>query len=320
MGAVESCCSGGLQMLLMPAAGTLSREWSGFGDPEPDSLLRIAEVCVRVHDDVAADKSAQFLVTGLGAASRKGASGSLRAGPCRLSFEVGVSEASSWPGQVYVWVEDLQRTWANCLELEASLSCKIVQQAVCCADERRADALVLQDPGSDTTFVVNQAPKGYSKQLVAADLCAPEENLITVVDVMVHVPKGTLDEIERFYRLQLSAAVSRTKEGRRVLFADGALLRQSLTFCEDETSTPEDLRGHKLCIYLPTVAKFRLALAKCDKAGLLFVDQAEAIRSGEFTIKRLQAPAVAGQESVPIEFEHVLRSPVHPSYSSVGGS
>eukprot|EP00928_Gymnodinium_smaydae_P024119 TRINITY_DN19623_c0_g4_i1.p1 TRINITY_DN19623_c0_g4~~TRINITY_DN19623_c0_g4_i1.p1 ORF type:complete len:339 (+),score=72.13 TRINITY_DN19623_c0_g4_i1:176-1192(+) len=325
MGAVESRMSDVLQKFLMPDAGSYTRDWTGFRAPEPDSLLRIDAVRVRVRDSAAADTSAQFLVTGLGAAAGKCTGEPLQVGPSQLVFEADASqadtsEATAWPGQIYVWVHDLQRAWAACLELEMSLGRKIVQQAVCCADERRADALVLQDPGSDSIFVVNQAPKGYSKHLVDAGLFTENENLVSLVDVMIRVPRGALEELQRFYSLQLSAAATRTKDGFRVHFADGALLRQSLTFCEDEASNAEDLKNHKLTIYLPSVAKFILALAKCVKAGLLTVNQADAINAGEFTIKHLQVPAGAGEEATPLEFEHVIRSPVHPSYAAIGGA
>lgn len=302
----------------MPAAGTHTREWTGFGEAEPNSLLRLAEVAIRVPDGRAAAASAEFIRQGLGVMTVKDAlEGPLVVGASRFVFEAnGAAESAPTPlpGQLYVWVEDIQRTWNACQQLEARLGRRIVEQAVCCADETRADALVLQDPGSETTFLVNQAPKGYGKRLVDASLCSAGENLLNLVDVMVRVPPGAIAEIEGFYRLQLSAAVSRTKEGCRVHFADGELLRQSITFSEDDGSALEDLRGHRICIYMPTVAKFRLALAKCAKADLLLphgLDSAEALRRGEFMARMPQAAGA---------LQHVIRSPVHPSYSSVGGA
>ena len=41
--------------------------------------------------------------------------------------------------------------------LEPSLGSEVVESAVCCHDERAADALVLRDPGTVNALVVNQA-------------------------------------------------------------------------------------------------------------------------------------------------------------------
>lgn len=324
MGGVASRCGEGIEKMLMPSAGSLAREWTGFPEPEANSLLAVGYVTLQVAGGDAAALAHAFCVQGLGAGvldrdveEKRDGEACYSAGATHLRFAT-AGDATPWPGQFYIWVEDLQRTWAACRSMEGV---QVVEEAVCCADERLVDALVLRDPGSSSLFVVNQAPKGYAKMLRDAKLCSDAQGLLCVMDILCHMPRGAAAGIGAFYRQLLSACVATTEDGCRVQFAGGDVVRQTLTFKEVEDA--ESAMGdacHELCIYVPSAVKFQLVLLKCSRAGCVSAPagcadtdgRAEAERLGEFHLNSCVDPRPGGGV-IPLPFRHVVRSPAHPA-------
>eukprot|EP00440_Ansanella_granifera_P064060 gb/GFBE01069450.1/.p1 GENE.gb/GFBE01069450.1/~~gb/GFBE01069450.1/.p1 ORF type:complete len:350 (+),score=47.72 gb/GFBE01069450.1/:1-1050(+) len=319
MGAVLAACNEGVRKLLMPAAGSYTSEFTGFGEPESDCLLLIGSVR---HATFSKDRSHAFFSEGLGAAPAQPSSAvvGFSAGPTSLALTTATEEsqdASTWPGQLYVWVDNLQTSWDACRSLGCRLDTEVVESAVCCHDERTADALVLREPGSANVVIVNQAPKGYAKMLRRVLSMGPNDgaksNLLCLMDVLCHVPRGSAARIASFYEQALSARVTRSSDGCRLHFACGEELRQSLSFAEEEGADdlwgPTAAKGRQVCLYVSSDAKFRLAWSKCSKAGLVKSPWKDVEGAGEFSFARCVDP-ISGEEL--LELSHVIRSPSHP--------
>ncbi|CAK9059126.1 unnamed protein product [Durusdinium trenchii] len=69
------------------------------------------------------------------------------------------ADLAAWPGQFYVWVEDSKATLSSCQSLEKSTA-EVIQEVYHIKEEGAADAILLQDPAGQNSFVVNQAPLG----------------------------------------------------------------------------------------------------------------------------------------------------------------
>lgn len=310
-----------LEKALMPPDGSMTRNWTGFAEPLPDSLLLVGHIKLRARDLQAAKA---FYVDGLGATLIAEESDSLRVRAGATEFVVeptSAEEVHGWPGQLYIWVEDINGAWKECKAVQDKLGTEVVEQAVCNHDERKADVLVLHDPASATMFVVNQAPKGFSKTLHAAlgaeGVKPSSDNLLCVVDLLCYIPSGAGRGIASFYKQFFSAAVKATGDGCRVHFAAGEVARQTLTFKEDPALPPvgEDVPDEcecQVCIYMPSEAKFQLTFAKCNRAGIVCSPQGgwEAAKEAkEFVVKRCLNQAAGRTEYV---LEHLIRSPTHP--------
>lgn len=306
MGAGLSACNDGMRKLLMPAAGSCSNDWMGFGPPEDGSFLALGEVSMGTNSQELsgsffkalgcrdADQSEALTVsTGHTHLVLKGA----KAGKA--------SEHSTWPGQFYVWVEDINVCLGNCRALSSSLNLAVVEDVVCCHDERYADAVVLRDPGSGNVVVVNQAPKGYAQAVRAGQGLADTKpsNVLCLMDLLCYVPQGSTASLTAFYEQLFSAKVTPTVEGCRVHFAAGESMRSTLTFKEDAAET--SCRELGICFYVASEAKFRITFAKCCRAGLVACTWEEAETRGEF--------CVAPPEKTSVELLHRVRSPSHPN-------
>ncbi|CAE7174067.1 GIP [Symbiodinium microadriaticum] len=188
------------------------------------------------------DFTRTFFEEGLGAPSCD----PVQVGTTQLRFQSADEKpASTWPGQLYIWVENIQDTWKKSRELSQRSGTEIVESVVCCHDERYCDALVLRDPGSANVLVVNQVPVGTSVKLAA------------------------------FYERFLSAKVMQGKDGYRLRFASGDVLRQTFTFQDDESANEAWLPAQfpsEVCFYLESDAKFRIAFAKLSNAKLVMGD------------------------------------------------
>jgi hypothetical protein len=214
-------------------------------------------------------------------------------------------------------VEDLQHVWKMCRSVQDELEVTVIEHVICCKCEDRADVLAVRDPGSQCTFVLNQAPKGYAQTLRTAGCCSSDQGLLGVMDVERHVPRGATKEIVAFYKTVLSAGCSLTEDGCRVHFAAGDAVRQSLTFKETDDfleGDPAADNGCEICIYMTSPGKFHIALAKCLRAGAVDFPvpgdtcKQEADRLGEFRVMR-------GRGLAPLV--HIIRSPTHPDCPAV---
>jgi len=317
MGAGLSACNEGVRKLLMPSAGSCTRDWEGFGSPEDGSLLGLGEVRLAT---CCQDWTRAFFAEGLGAPADIAADTKLlqvRVGPTKLIFSTAPANSSAtWPGQLYIWVADIQLAWDACRSLKDRLGREIVDEVVCCHDERAADVLLLRDPGSENVVVVNEAPKGYAEAMAAQGLASVGEhqpNMLCLMDLLCRVPEGTGARLAAFYEHFLCAKVSRTDDGCRVHFASGETMRQTLTFKEDDSELAWQPGQRGLCLYLSEV-QFRIAFAKCRTASLTSCAAWEDVeRLAEFSVPRCCDP---GSGSCVLELEHVLRSPLHPSCPS----
>lgn len=297
----------------MPSAGSHTRDFAGFPEPEPDSLLLIGSIQLGAAKD---EELRRFYIDGLGASKIEQGSFpghvGITSGSTELLFrcksaDEGKEHLEAWPGQIYIWVADIQRSWVECKDLSASFGWDVVEQELCCKDENRVDALVLRDPAG-VTLVVNQAPKGFPHK--------GSSNLIGIMDVLRSVPLGAAAGIARFYKQYFSAGVSITADGLKVHFAAGDALRQTLTF-QENASAPRaensDGKGaHQVVIYMPSKAKFQLAFVKLNRAGV--VQQPDggwlaAEKAQEFSFRRCLDPSVG---EIVLDLEHVVRSPEHP--------
>eukprot|EP00913_Durusdinium_trenchii_P003698 g3422.t1 len=74
----------------------------------------------------------------------------------------------AWPGQFYVWVEDSKATLSSCQSLEKSTA-EVIQEVYHIKEEGAADAILLQDPAGQNSFVVNQAPLGGMATTMRSD-------------------------------------------------------------------------------------------------------------------------------------------------------
>jgi len=315
-------CGAGLEKLLMPAEGSYTAEWPGFDEPEPDSLLLIGHITLRTSDP---GLTRSFFVDALGAQPcGKAASGdevSVGAGATQFRL-ASTPNARKWPGQFYVWVDDIQQTWEASRALGEQLGAEVIQQEICCKDERKVDVLLLQEPACGNLFLVNQAPKGYAAKArrAAAHGGGAEQpsNLLSVMDVLRYVPQGVAPAIARFYKHFLMASAAVTEDGCRVHFACGETLRQTLTFKEGPSDHGEPIsEDSQVCVYLPTLAKFRITFAKASKAGIVSAPEGgwpAAEQLGEFRVRQCVDPA---SEAMVMELEHVIKAPGRPDCPSL---
>ncbi|CAK8994684.1 unnamed protein product [Durusdinium trenchii] len=239
---------------------------------------------------------------------------------------------------MYIWVEQVQETWKRCRHAKPSMDDEVVESAVCCHDERAADALVLRDPGTQNAVVVNQAPKGYTKSLrqapgqlskngaqasfgleygMALGKKVEASNVVCLMDLLCLVPVGCSAQLVGFYQRFLSCQVTKSNEGYRIHFGAGDFLRQTFTFKDDEaaiwsgsssaSSASREARVRYVCFYVASAAKFRIAFSKCFQAGLVSTEWQAVERLGEFSFDR----CVDASGGTILELRHVIRSPCH---------
>jgi len=319
MGAVAACCNEGLTKLLMPAEGSYTRDWYGFGPAERNSLLLVGHVKIEVADVEAARR---FFVEGLGANIRspqecRSNELCVFAGASELLLSAAPGrEPRAWPGQFYVWVEDIQAVSAACKALQAQLGKDLILEELCLKSEEKVDVIVLQEPSAGHVIMVNQAPKGYTKMVEAAGVLKGgglrRPNLLALMDVQYNVPSGASHEVAGFYRKLLGASGKVAEDACKVDFASGEAVRQALTFKEDEglTSTnSEESAPASLCLYLPSAAKFAEAFQKCSAAGIVIAPAGGWQGAEQLQEFRFQEVACG---STVLRLEHVIRSPLHP--------
>jgi len=294
-----------MEKMLMPAEGSYTRDFTGFPEAAPDSLLLVPAVRFPVAK---LDAARLFFTKGLGA-SEQDATTSPATGEKMCRFKAGPTEfcisesaeCQGWPGQFYVWVENIQDTWSACKELETEMGVTVIDQAICNADERKADALVLKVPSTETMVVVNQAPKGYPAMLCPD---GKRDNLVCVVDIELVVPPGTSEKLLAFYAQTVISAIKKTEQGKcMVMFAHGENIRQSLSF-RDDASASSSVPGCEIVVQMASRPKFGLVRSKLQKAGLLEKPVTEL--DEELTIKACVHPKT-GEEL--LEMQHTIRAP-----------
>ncbi|CAK9082894.1 Uncharacterized protein SCF082_LOCUS39372 [Durusdinium trenchii] len=150
-----------VQGLLMPKvapawyAGT--RRLTEFPEAAAESLLLMGFVTLEVPD---IEVAMSFFVSGLGAKEGAEVDGAkvvqIGASQLRLVPSGKRADLAAWPGQFYVWVEDSKATLSSCQSLEKSTA-EVIQEVYHIKEEGAADAILLQDPAGQNSFVVNQA-------------------------------------------------------------------------------------------------------------------------------------------------------------------
>mmetsp|Transcript_159362 Transcript_159362/g.511278 ORF Transcript_159362/g.511278 Transcript_159362/m.511278 type:complete len:338 (+) Transcript_159362:74-1087(+) len=319
MGAVTSVLTDGVSKLLMPADGSYTKDWYGFGPATPNSLLVVGHVRLEVAD---LGLAGRFFTEALGAAPPKSPGGDVEGEICfpagASTFVLGAAaEAKAWPGQFYVWVADIQAARTACGVLQTELSQLVVLQELCLKREDRVDVLVLREPSTGHVFMVNQAPKGYDKMLAAAGFleeAGDRPNLLTLMDVQVNIPPSASAGLTAFYRIFLGASGRRAEGGCKVDFSAGESIRQALTFKEEDDDTEESKLGEatagSLCLYVPSHDKFTQAYNKCLKADIVTSPPSSEAQGDlmEFRFRRCIVPASG---DLLLNLEHIIRSPLH---------
>jgi len=326
MGAVESRVGSVLHWLLEPKEAPAWVAGSGgrttFPPAPPGSLLLLGHVGFAVPDVEAARR---FCVECLGGQEQPRKETQAQK---EVRIGAGASEirllpaadaaAAAWPGHLYVWVADIQRTLEGCRALEKQLGVELVQEVHHITSSDAVDALLLRDPCQLNSFVVNQAPKGLAARIrtIGGASAAPAEgaarpNLLGVIEAVHTVPAGVAVSLARFYSHFLSAAVTQKQGGWAVHFSLGKALRQTLLFAEAEEAAPEPQAAElpEVCVYLPSAEDFEAAFQRCSEAGLLQGTWEKAQKTCEFRFQRCQDPETG---SAALELKHVVRSPEHP--------
>mmetsp|Transcript_102415 Transcript_102415/g.330360 ORF Transcript_102415/g.330360 Transcript_102415/m.330360 type:complete len:361 (-) Transcript_102415:81-1163(-) len=304
----------------------------GFAVPDVEAARRFCVECLGGQEQPRKETQAQKEVR-IGAASSPTATStrstcSSSVAPRRWTSPAGASEirllpaadaaAAAWPGHLYVWVADIQRTLEGCRALEKQLGVELVQEVHHITSSDAVDALLLRDPCQLNSFVVNQAPKGLAARIrtIGGASAAPAEgaarpNLLGVIEAVHTVPAGVAVSLARFYSHFLSAAVTQKQGGWAVHFSLGKALRQTLLFAEAEEAAPEPQAAElpEVCVYLPSAEDFEAAFQRCSEAGLLQGTWEKAQKTCEFRFQRCQDPETG---SAALELKHVVRSPEHP--------
>jgi len=260
---------------------------------------------------------------------------SLGATEIRLRKQTETSRiASSWPGFLYVWVEDINRTLLDCQTVQEILDNRLVVDMQRVEESNNLDILIVRDPAATTQFLVNQVPKPELITRMRA-LAQPasdgrQSKVLALMDATHICPDGTSHAIALFYSQYLGAAVSREKTSWSVLFSCGPSLRQTITFMEDsmcELLKPCNLgRAYvpSICLYMPSQDAFKRAFDKCKAANILIgaltsTDPSweDAERACEFSFRRVidpRLPVPSSREAVVLELHHVIRSTRHPEF------
>jgi catechol 2,3-dioxygenase-like lactoylglutathione lyase family enzyme len=343
MGAVESVAGRVMQRICMPNRGDAdwygggNRNKSEFPEAHPGSLLLLGHVRLAVHDEEAASR---FYAEGLGAHFSKAVADGDRpasAGAGATLFQLPVVptdgpnwKGASWPGQFYVWVEDIRKTLEDCEATAKRLNVPvedIVEEVHHVTAEDAVDALVIRDPIGGNLFLVNEAPFKLVPKLRCAGTAVEDKqsNLLAVIDATHAVPKGAAACVARFYSHFLGAPVTKKEAryacgiGYAVHFSFGDRLRQTLTFVEEEDEQGQDISEGvcSICVYLTSEGKFRESFSRCSDAGLVegptqTWDEVKAAK--QFIVSRCFDP---NTQTAHVTLEHIIRHPEHPDLPKV---
>jgi len=280
---------------------------TSFPEAPPSSLLLLGHVALRVPD---VEAVRLFYVDVLGGIpGHQGEEFEVTAGLAKIRLVPAASSSipAAWPGHLYFWVADIQRTLDACRSLEKRLSSNLVQEVHHITSSDAVDAILLRDPSQQHTILVNQAPKGLAHRMRMGaakaarvnDPATSEEvspsNLLGLLEVMRVVAAGTAVPLAKFYSHFLLAAVSNTDRGWAVHFSVGKALNQTLLFVEDEAmpnpalpidhpvaEEREDADSYEMCMYLPSKDTFRRSFTRCSDEGLTQYTWPEAEQACEF--------------------------------------
>jgi len=308
-----------VQGLLMPKvapawyAGT--RRLTEFPEAAAESLLLMGFVTLEVPD---IEVAMSFFVSGLGAKEGAEVDGAkvvqIGASQLRLVPSGKRADLAAWPGQFYVWVEDSKATLSSCQSLEKSTA-EVIQEVYHIKEEGAADAILLQDPAGQNSFVVNQAPLGGMATTMRSVLPGTDKvsNTLALIGLTHPIAAGQAGGVVRFYSQFLGASVSRTKQGYALDFSLGKALHQTLTFVEDEdVEMPGEIPSDKLaevCLYVLSMEKLKEAYHKCAEAGIVDgVSWQEAETCREFCFSRCVDPI---DKKIVLELRHRIRAPEH---------
>jgi len=282
---------GVVQSLLMPAEGKYTKDFAGFDPPDPNCLLIIRGVRLSTSDAL---KTRRFLVEALGADGGAGAVARGASVSANTSAQVGVTTfecvpggSKPWPGQFYLWVQDIQATWAGCKTLQAREREEVILEELCLKEETKVDALLVRDPSSGALFMVNQAPKGYAR--IVEEAGVPHSNILALMDIRRLVPPGVAEKLATFYKTQVGASVRLVDGAYRVSFAMGPAVRQTLTFQDDPdlTECGADEAIDALTITMPSHTAYTKCQEQLSSSGLVAPDIAVP--------KGLQVPRCLGE-------------------------
>jgi len=350
MGGIESKCGTLLHGLLMPKVADAdyagSRRITSFPDPPVGSLLLLSSIALRVAPG-AVEASRSFLVAGLGGRCVEAADGllSISIGATQLRLDGSASGrpglAEVWPGHFYLWVEDSVQTHDQCEKLEKTLGGDIIKEVHRIKDEYGVDAMVLQQPVGNNTFIINPAPVGGMADNMRSVLPARADaagvgggvggggNALGVIDMMHLVPPGASDAVARFYEHFLGAAMTKKNEGWALHFSLGPALHQTMTFIEDEslvaavgaggeTQHGETKHGledsPEVCMYVLSKSHLNAAFRRCSQAGLVDsqVIWEDVDAACEFRFSRCIDPK--NLDNVVLQLQHIIRSPDHKEW------
>lgn len=301
-----------------------------FPQAPPNSLRLLGHVVLEASDLA---RSGQFFIEVLGGGS---ASACPPGGASEFRLQAGASEIKvvaaqggagaevrTWPGHVYLWVQDIRATLDRCRALEKKLGVKLVEEEHNITAADIVDAIVLQDPDGNR-FVVNQAPKGFVdriSRLGVVPSSGPSPNVLALIEAVHSVPPGGAPAMARFCHHYFGAPVSPKDAGWAVHFSPGRALRQTLCFVDDagldaideneSTASTDSPLMSSVCMYMPSKETFRKCFEKCEADGI--VDDSaggweEVERSGEFRVRRCMDPKT---HKVVMELECVVRAPDH---------
>lgn len=241
-------------------------------------------------------------------------------GPSQIRFHEG--NATTWPGEIRVWVEDIRAVADMLNMLGRTLDTKIVEEM----REARTGgeyAALLHDAARKNKVEASEAPSGWGPAIWRIASGPPCKNALALSDAIIHLPKRTqVQGVARFYEHYIGSAITKkyaVYEAQALMdicmvhFGPGSKLHQTLTYKADLRYTvPSNLAS--VCIYVVDHVQFHLVFAKCKSSGLLSPNCSkkswEEIESHkEFTITGVMDPQ---DHSIVIALPHIIRTKDHP--------
>jgi hypothetical protein len=275
-----------------------------------------------------ADDGWNFWKDGMGAgASIEHPEYELRAnfGPTQIRLQLCASdgEASSWPGEIRVWVNDIRDPLDKFYMLGNTIGKTIVDELVQPVHGGEL-AMKLHDPFRGIHVIVTEAPTDMVPDLqdLPRDACEhdldyppPKKQALAIFDAILDVPNyNMLEGIVRFYNHFLMTEVQPPgQKDQQVMlhFGPADILHQTITFRVTDRAEYRNLG--KVGMYLHTKQKFHLCFVRTKGAGLLLDNTTwdEAQANGEYRMRAIQDPQ-SKSELIPLI--HVIRSPLHPEF------
>mmetsp|Transcript_13101 Transcript_13101/g.35844 ORF Transcript_13101/g.35844 Transcript_13101/m.35844 type:complete len:404 (-) Transcript_13101:84-1295(-) len=272
--------------------------------PAPSgSLLALGHVSLAVPDGPLARA---FYETGLGFNMSSHSSANeirLNAGPSQLWLHVKEGqEADRWPGEIRVWVDNIQTTYDLMAVTDGSLGTKLVSEYSRGVNGGEFSIMII-DPFLKTFFQMTEAPTGRKEsiQKIGGESSSWKSNVIAISDLSIKCRNRSETQLlAEFYKHFFGAAITIEQYSCMVHFSPGRELHQTLTFKEDPSIPPATNLG-SFCFYLVSKQALHLAFVKCAAAGIVESPSTweEAERSLEFVLKGMIDPS-SGKILLPL--------------------